>query len=154
MKTWNFKVEREPNVISNKLKSKFETANGFMFKLNSDNSDSLTFKLRKRFPHAWGMIFLNYVIVKGEILKKDVGNETNLEVSFSRHILMKLTIFTYLLLGLGSLFLIISGISNSYLTYTIAGLLIALGIILWLEEKKGYTKKVNEFKSLILDLLK
>ncbi|MBC9796301.1 DUF423 domain-containing protein [Sinomicrobium weinanense] len=153
MKAWNLKVKSNPKEISKKLESALGSVNGFVFNMNDDKNDSVTFKVRKRVLYAWYMIYLNYIIVNGKISKTDTENETNVEISFTQHFLMTLIIFTNMLFGLGFLIMTISGISNSVAMYITGGILLAIGIVLWIELKKRSDRKVQEYKTLISEIL-
>ena len=68
------------------------------------------------------MLFHNYIIVKGKLLKTNAKNETIVEIHFIQHFLMKLIILTNLFLGLSFLILILSGISSSPSMHIIGGM--------------------------------
>lgn len=153
MKAWNFKVKSNPKAISKKLESALGSVDGFVFKMDYDKNDSITFKARKRVLYAWYMIYLNYVIVNGKLLKTDTENETNVKISFNQHFLMTLIIFTNIFVGLGFLIIIISGMSSSTSMYITGGILLVLGIVLWLELQKRFDRKAQEYKTLISEVL-
>lgn len=153
MKAWNFKVKSNPQKISEKLESALGSVNGFVFNMDHDKNDSVTFKVRKRVLYAWYMIFLNYIIVKGKLSKTDTENETEVEISFTQHFLMTLIIFTYMFGGLGFLIMILLGISSSASMYVIGGILLVIGIILWFEVSKRFDRKVQEYKTMISEIL-
>ncbi len=153
MKAWNFKVNSNPQKISKKLESALGSVNGFVFNMDQDKNDSVTFKVRKRVLYGWYMIFLNYIIVNGKLLKTDTENETDVKISFTQNFLMTLIIYTYMFGGLGFLIMILSGISSSASMYITGGILLAIGIVLWLEVRKRFDRKVQEYKIMISEIL-
>ncbi len=153
MKTWRFKVKSNPNDTSEKLKSALKSVDGFVFNINRDNNNSVTFKVRKRILYAWYMVFQNWTIVNGKLLKMDTEDKTDVEISFDQHFLIKLIVSIHLLLGLGLLVAIISGINSSAYMYIIGGILLALGIILWIGVQKKFEKDTQKYKTLISQIL-
>lgn len=153
MKTWKFKVKSNPNDTSEKLKSALKSVDGFVFNINRDNNNSVTFKVRKRILYAWYMVFQNWTIVNGKLLKVDTEDKTDVEISFDQHFLIKLIVSIHLLLGLGLLVAIISGINSSAYMYIIGGILLALGIILWIGVQKKFEKDTQKYKTLISQIL-
>ncbi len=153
MKTWKFKVKSNPNETSEKLKSALKSVDGFVFNVNRDNNNSVTFKVRKRILYAWYMVFQNWTIVNGKLLKVDTEDKTDVEISFDQHFLIKLIVSIHLLLGLGLLVAIISGINSSAYMYIIGGILLALGIILWIGVQKKFEKDTQKYKTLISQIL-
>lgn len=153
MKTWKFKVKSNPNETSEKLKSALKSVDGFVFNVNRDNNNSVTFKVRKRILYAWYMVFQNWTIVNGKLLKMDTEDKTDVEISFDQHFLIKLIVSIHLLLGLGLLVAIISGINSSAYMYIIGGILLALGIILWIGVQKKFEKDTQKYKTLISQIL-
>ena len=113
MKAWNFKTESNPTDISKKLESKLGLDNGFVFSVNNDEKKSITFKIRKQILYGWYWAYQNWTIINGKLLKIDTEDNTNVEISFNQHFLIRLIMFTHIFLGLGLLIAIISGISNS-----------------------------------------
>ena len=116
-------------------------------------ANSVTFKVRKKILYAWYMLFLNYIIVKGKLSKTAIEDETNVEIIFTLHFLMALIIFTYVLLFFGLLITIILGINNSLLMFVTGVILLAVGVLLWIEFQKRTDKKVQEYKTLISEIL-
>lgn len=153
MKTWKFKVKSNPNETSEKLKSALKSVDGFVFNINRDNNNSVTFKVRKRILYAWYMVFQNWTIVNGKLLKVDTEDKTDVEISFDQHFLIKLIVSIHPLLGLGLLVAIISGINSSAYMYIIGGILLALGIILWIGVQKKFEKDTQKYKTLISQIL-
>lgn len=153
MKSWSFNVKSSPKEISNKLASALESVNGFVFNVHYGDTNSVTFKMRKRILYAWYMVFHNWTIVNGKLSKTDTKNETDVNISFTQHFLIKLTVFAHLLLGLGFLIAIISGISSNPSMYILAGFVLAVGIVLWMGVKKKFEKDTLKYKTLISDIL-
>lgn len=153
MKAWNFKVKSNPKEIGDKLESALEAVDGLVFNMNCKKNNSVTFKVRKKILYAWYMLFLNYIIVNGRLSKTAIKNETDVEISFTLHFLMVLIIFTYVLLFFGLLITIILGTNNSLLMFISGGILLAVGVLLWIEFQKRTDKKVQEYKTLISEIL-
>lgn len=153
MKTWRFKVKSNPVEISKKLESSLGAVKGFVFDMNQDNSDSVTFKVRKRILYAWYMVFQNWTVVNGKLIKSNAENKTNVEISFHQHFLITLIIMTQMFLGIGLLVGIISGISNNTSMYVLGGILIVLAIVIWIAIQKKFEKDILKYKSLITQIL-
>ncbi len=153
MKAWNFKLKSNPKEISEKLEAALGSVNGFVFNMHHDKNNSVTFKMRKRILYAWYMVFHNWTIVSGKLLKTDTENKTNVEISFTQHFLITLIIFTHMFLGLGFLIAIISGISSSASMYIVAGILLAVGILLWIAIQQKFEKDIQNYKTLISEIL-
>ncbi|MCG2461618.1 DUF423 domain-containing protein [Flavobacteriaceae bacterium F89] len=153
MKKWNFKVKSNPKKISKDLESALGTVDGLVFVLNHDKNNSITFKVRKRILYAWYLLYLNSIVVNGKLSKISTENETDVEISFNQHFLWKLVIFTDMSLGLGFLIALISGKNSSPSMYLSATIILAVGIILWIRVQKKYDKNIQEYKSLISEIL-
>ena len=153
MKKWNFKVKSNIQEIIKKLDSTLGSADGFVFNIDNGKNDSVTFKVRKRGLYAFYLVFINKIIVNGKILKTDTENETNIVLSFTQYFLWKLIIFTHMFLGLGFLIAIFSGISSSASLYILGGILLAVGIVLWIAVQKKFEKDIQEYKTLISEIL-
>ena len=153
MKAWNFKVKSNVQEIIKKLDASLGSVDGFVFNMDHDKNDSVTFKVRKRGLYAFYLMFINKIIVNGKILKTDTENETNIEISFTQYFLWKLIIFTHMFLGLGFLIAIITEISSSAYMYIPAGILLAVGIVLSIAVQKKFEKDIQEYKTLISKIL-
>ena len=153
MKKWNFKVKSNVQEIIKKLDSTFGSADRFVFNIDNDKNDSVTFKVRKRALYAFYLFFINKIIVTGKILKTDTENETNIEISFTQYFLWKFIIFTNMVLGFGFLIAIISEISSNASMYILGGILLAVGIVLWITVQNKFEKDVQEYKTLISEIL-
>ena len=152
MKAWKFKLAISPAEISDKLDSELKSIGGFVFSLNHQKNKSLTFEVRKRFLYVWYMAFQNWTVVKGELLKNDTENETNVKITFNQHYFIKLIIFTHSILVLGFIIALISGISVNATMYVLGGALFALGIALWIAVQRKFEKDIQKYKSLISDI--
>ncbi|WP_179336101.1 DUF423 domain-containing protein [Winogradskyella costae] len=153
MKVWNFKTESNPTDISKKLESKLGSDNGFVFSVDSDKNNSITFKIRKRILYAWHLAYQNWTIINGKLLNIDAENKTNVEVSFTQHFLIRLIVITHLFLGLGALIAVFSGINSSPSMYIFGGILLAIGIALWIAVQKKFEKDIQKYKTLISGIL-
>lgn len=154
MKKWNLKIKSNVQEIIKKLNAAFEAADGFVFNIDKGKNDSATFTLHKRGLYAFYLMFINKIIVNGKILKTNTENETHIEISFTQYFLWKLVIFTHLFLGLGFLITIFSGISSNAYMYIPGGILLAVGIVLWIAVQKKFEKDVQAYKTLISEILK
>ena len=153
MKDWNFQVKNSPKEISEKLEFALGGANKFVLNMNYDKIKPAKFKIRKRLLLPFEINTQNNIIVKGEISKNHTGNKTDVEVSFTQHPLSKLLMYGHIILGLGFLAAIILEYSNNTYTYLIAGILIAIGVLLGIHLKKNFDKNVQEYKKLISEIL-
>ena len=153
MKTWNFQTENNPTDISKKLESKLGLDNGFVFSVDNDKKNSVTFKIRKRILYGWYWAYQNWTIINGKLLKIDTEDKTNVEISFNQHFLIRLIMFTHIFLGLGLLIAIISGISNSNSLYIFGGIILVLGVFLWVALQRKFEKDTQKYKTLISEIL-
>ena len=153
MKAWNFKTESNPTDISKKLESKLGLDNGFVFSVDNDEKKSITFKIRKQILYGWYWAYQNWTIINGKLLKIDTEDKTNVEISFNQHFLIKLIMFTHIFLGLGLLIGIISGISNSNSLYIFGGIILVLGVFLWVALQRKFEKDTQKYKTLISEIL-
>ena len=153
MKAWNFKTESNPTDISKKLESKLGLDNGFVFSVDNDEKKSITFKIRKQILYGWYWAYQNWTIINGKLLKIDTEDKTNVEISFNQHFLIKLIMFTHIFLGLGLLIAIISGISNSNSLYIFGGIILVLGVFLWVALQRKFERDTQKYKTLISKIL-
>ena len=149
MKAWNFKVKSNPQEIIKKLDDALGSVKGFVLNMDNDRNDSLTFKLRKRSLNYLNFIRENQIVVNGKILETDSENETDLEISFSQHFITILHVSFFLGLGLLA---IILGISNSAIMLY-GGILLVIGIALWIDVQKNFKKDIQKYKTLISEIL-
>ena len=153
MKTWNFKTKNNPKDVSKKIEAAFKSANGLVFNINHDKNNSVTFKMRKRILYPWYLFFLNSIIVNGKLSKTETKNEAKVEISFNQHFLWVLVVFTNIILGLALLFTVISEKDTNPYMYIIGSLIFAIGVILWITIQKKYESNIQEYKTLISDIL-
>lgn len=153
MDKWNFNIKGNVHEISMRLESRLASADGFVFNLNSEHN-SASFKLHKRGLYAFYLIFLNKIIVNGKILETATENETNLEISFKQYFLWKLIVGIHSLLGLALLLAIILKAGNSLFMYLLVGIVLSMGIILWVTVQNKFKKEVQEYKILITEILR
>ena len=86
-------------------------------------------------------------------LKESFKRLSNIEISFTQYFLMEFLIFTHMFLGLGFLIAIISGISSNAYMYIPGGILLAVGIVSWIAVQKKFEKDIQEYKTLISEIL-
>ena len=153
MRYWNFKVKSNIQEIVQKLDATLGSADGFVFHLDKDKNDSATFKVHKQGLYAFYLMFINKIIVNGKMRKTDTQNETDIEISFTQYFLWKLIIITHLILGLGFLLAIFLGINSNPSLYLLGGILLAIGIVLWIAVQKKFEKDIQEYKTLISAIL-
>lgn len=151
MKRWNFNVKSNSNEITDKLESAI--IDRFVLKINRDNNTLVTFNLRKRIQYIWYMYFHNWTIVNGKLLKTDTSDKTNIEISFTQHWFILLIIYSQMLLGLGFIIAITLGFSGSNSLYIPGGILLALGVVFWIIIQMKFKKDIQEYKTLIAEIL-
>lgn len=150
MKKWNFKVKSNPQEVINKLNSTLGSNDGFVFNIDQGKNDSAIFNMRKRVHYPDQILHRNRIIVNGKVLITDIENETIVEISFTQHLVMILTV--YISFGLG-LFAIISGIISSVSMYIPGGILLAVGIVLWITFQNKFEKDIQKYKIFISEIL-
>ena len=154
MKEWNLKLKCDVQEIITKLDSSFGSADGFLFNIDKNKSDPVTFKLRKRGLYAFQILLLNRITVNGKILRSEREKETEVEILFTQDLFTKLIIFIEISVGLGlSLTALILGIeSNPYLF--IAGVIVSMiAIGVWFDVKHRSRINIQKYKKLISDIL-
>ncbi|PIB26438.1 hypothetical protein [Maribacter sp. 4G9] len=147
MESWNFKIEKRPNEITERLESELNSIGGFVF----DKKNPTTFSFRKRVLYAWYMAFQNWTIVNGKLSSNSTDNTTNVKISFNQHFLIRLIIYTHIILGLGLILGLFITTKNEPSTYIVGGLIIALGIVIWITTKRKFKKDAEKYKGLITD---
>jgi hypothetical protein len=152
MKAWSFTLENSPKEINETLQSEFNSIGGFVFNSNPENNSSVTFKVRKRMLYVWYMQFQNWTIVKGELVKNDTEERTHVEITFSQHFFIKLILSTHIILVLGFLIAIISGINTNPAMYILGGTVLVLCVVLWIALERKFEKDSQKYKSLITDI--
>lgn len=153
MKAWRFKLKRSPIEIGEKLESELKSIGGFVFNMNHENNKSVTFKMRKRILYAWYMAFQNWTVVNGKLSNNNSGNATNVKISFKQHILIRIIIYTHIILGLGLVLGLLVATKNEPSTYILGGIIIALGIIIWIATNRKFKKDAEKYKGLITETL-
>ncbi|WAC01390.1 DUF423 domain-containing protein [Lacinutrix neustonica] len=153
MKKWNFKSKSNPKVISKRLEAAVGPVNGFVFNMNHEKNNSITFKMRKRILYAWYLFFLNSIVVHGKLSQTDIENETDVEISFNQHFLWKLVIITNIIAGFSILIAVFSRENSSVYMYLIGAILLAIGLLLWIRVQKKYERNIQEYKTLISEIL-
>ncbi|MGJ8660297.1 MAG: DUF423 domain-containing protein [Cellulophaga fucicola] len=153
MKNWNFKMKTSPKEAAQKLEAELGSIKNFDFQVNRTSNNSFTFKMRKRILFAWGIIFHNHISVKGDLSPNIEEKQTDVNISFDRHLLTKAVILTYLFIGICWTVLLLSGANNSFYMYLVGGIALVVGIILWLYEKRVFDKKVEEYRTMISSIL-
>ena len=146
MKTWNFEVKSNPKEISKKLESTFKDINGFALNLNQDKNDSVIFKIHKRALETFQIALRNNIIVNGKIKKTNVENETKVEISFTQHLIMKVTMFVDILFGFGLIALMI--VKSSTGNFIFGGILLIIAVLVWLEIQKIFNRNVKDYKKI------
>jgi hypothetical protein len=152
MRAWRFKLKSSPKEISESLEFELKSIGGFVFDMNLEKNNSVTFKVRKRILYAWYMAFQNWTVVKGELLKNDTENKTNVEITFNQHFFIKLIVFTHIILVLGFLIALLSGTNLNATIYIIGGTVLAVGIVLWIALQRKFDKDIQNYKSLFTDI--
>ncbi|MGS2741060.1 DUF423 domain-containing protein [Sinomicrobium sp. M5D2P17] len=152
MKTWSFQAKSNPKEISEKLKSSLGRAH--IFALNENNKNSLKFRIRKRILFGWDTINAeNKVILKGKIFQINPGNGSNVEISFTKHPILKLVVYFHIILILGLLAGLIFKSSSTMYIFIFGGILSAIGTLIWLHLEKKFDKNVQEYRALISGIL-
>jgi len=147
MEYWNFKVKKRPDEIIEKLETELNSIGGFVF----NKKNPTTFSFRKRVLYAWYMAFQNWTIVNGKLSNSNNENATNVKVSLNQHFLIRLIIYTHIILGFGLILgLLIAG-KNEPSAYILGGLIIALGIVIWIAINKKFKKDAEKYKGLITE---
>lgn len=149
MKQWNFKVKSSPEEIIEKLEKAISSVDGFVFNQNG-NSDALNFSMRKRIIYPNQIMHRNRVVVKGKVLKSGNDQKSDVQISFSQHFVMTLTVITALV---SFLYIALSGMVSNKTVIIIAGLLLAIGFVLWFALRKKIDDDIQKHKSLISEIL-
>jgi len=145
MKNWNFKLNKQPKEVIEKLTSELNSIGGFSF----NNKNTNTFSFRKRILYPWYYAFQNWTVVNGEFVENNNKNITEVKISFKQHFLIILIIITHLILGLGLILGLFLATNNQSLTYIFGGLVIAFGIIIWITAIRKFKNDSKKYKVLI-----
>ena len=150
MEKWNFKVKSSPQEIINKLNTTLKSVNGFVFKIDHNTNDSVRFNMRKRVHYPDQIFHRNRIIINGKILNTDNTNETEVEISFTQHLIMTLQIA---IVFISVLFVVTLTIYSGASMYIPAGIALAVGILLWIALHKKSKKDIQNYKTLISEIL-
>ncbi|SFW74094.1 hypothetical protein SAMN02927921_03851 [Sinomicrobium oceani] len=153
MKKWSFTLKNNPEEISEKLESSLGGAH--LFARNKNNEDSIQFKIRKRLLVGLdGLDVDNKVILNGKIFQTgNAENGSNVEISFSKHLRLKLIVFFNIILILGFLAALILKSSSNVYIFVFGGLLLAIGVLIVLHVEKEFNHKILEYKAFISRVL-
>jgi len=154
MKAWTFKIKSSQEDISDKLESKLKIIGGFVFNVNREKHKSVTFKIRKKILYPWYMAFQNWTVVKGELLKGDKENVTNVEITFHQHFFIRLIILTHTILLLAFIIALTARTNANFPMYILGGLLLGFGILLWISILRKFKKDAYKYRSLISEIFK
>lgn len=151
MKNWTYKVESSSQDVIKKLESALVTNGGFDFPVDSD---STSFEIRKPVRYPDQILHRNRLIIQGKISNSDTENkkETDVELSFAQDFYMKMTVFSMFVLG-GILIVLISTAMNGATMYLLCGIVIVVGIVLWMALQKKLERDTQQYKTLISDIL-
>ncbi len=152
MKKWNFKIKSNPQENIKKLDSALDSIGGFIFNMDQGKNDSAIFNFRKPVKYPDQILHRNRIVVKGKVLKAATENETDVEISFMPHFFMTLTVISVVIFGLW-LIGVISETSTGASLYLFGGLIVAMGIALWVALQKKFERDVQEYKTLISEIL-
>ena len=147
MKDWSFKIEKRPDNITEKLESELTSIGGFVF----DKKNPTTFSFRKRILYPWFMAFQNWTVVSGKLSSNSTENATTVKISFRQHFLIRLIISTHILLGLGFISGLLFTTIDQPSTYILGGLIIAIGILIWIAITRKFKKDAAKYKGLITE---
>lgn len=150
MRAWDFKVKNKPQEIVEKLDTAFGSIDGFVFKMDHDQSDSVKFNFRKRILYPDQILHRNRIIVNGSVLKTEAEDKANVKISFSQHFFT--TVTTYMFLGAG-IFAIILAIGRDASAYIPGALLLAAGVVFWIALRQKFEKDIQKYKTLISEIL-
>ena len=151
MKVWNFKVKSESQEIIKKLNAAFSSNNGFVFDVENDDNNSVTFKVRKRILNAFQTILRNHIIANGKMTHTDTENETDVEITFNQHFLNILEIYIFLILGL--LAIIFGIINNNATGYIFGSIFLVVEIPFLIFVQKQFARNIQEYKTLFTEIL-
>ncbi|MDT0645439.1 DUF423 domain-containing protein [Zunongwangia sp. F260] len=149
-----FQVKSSPKEIGKKLESSLGSAGKFVFNISDDKINSVRFKLRKRMLLGFELNSQNHLIVNGKILKAGNGDKADVKIYFTPHILSKLVIFANIILGLGFLAAVVLEVNSHSYMYIIGAIFLVTGILLALHLQRTFKEHVQEYKTLLSDVLK
>lgn len=149
MEHWNLKINKSPDEVIQRLESELHAIGGFVF----DKKNSSAFSFRKRVLYAWYLAFQNWTTVDGILSTAKNDTTTNVKISFQQHFLIRLIIATHLVLGLGLILGLFMSTNNGFSSYILGGLVIALGIIIWIATNRKFKKDAKKYKALISEII-
>lgn len=153
MKKWNFQAKSSPKEIFEKLESSLGRAH--IFALNKNSKNSMKFRIRKRFLVGLDALNAqNKVILNGEIFQVDTENGSNVEISFTKHPILKWVVYLHIIFILGLLAALIFKSSSKMSIFIFGGILLAVGTLIWLHVEKEFDKNVQEYKALISEIVR
>ncbi len=76
----------------------------------------------------------------------------NVKITFNQHLFIRLMIFTHIILVIGFLIALTSGINVNTSIYILIGTLLILGIVLWLAIQRKFEKDVQKYKSFMTEI--
>ena len=150
MKAWNFKLKSNPQEISKRLNSSLGSGNGFAFNMDDTKKEFVTFNVRKRILYGYQVLLRNHIKVNGKIFENNVENESNVEISFNQHFL---TVFYVLMFLISGIVAIIVGLFSNMIAILYGVGLLVIGIALWLDVNRRYKKDIQQYKTLIGNIL-
>lgn len=155
MATWNFKVNNSPKAVGETLAAALGSVNGLEFHLHtmSASPKSISFRMRKKILYAWYLVFMNSVVVNGQLTKRENTHETDVKISFNQHFLWKLVIFTYAVMGLSFLVMLLQNVIDRGPAFIIIFVVVSIGLKLYKRVQKKYQKNIQEYKTLISGVL-
>lgn len=149
MKNWNFKVQGSPQEIIAKLESELASAGGFIF--NAD-AESAFFKIRKPVKYPDQILHRNRIIVNGKIVNKNSINVTDVEIYFAQDFYMKMTVFSIIVFCV-TLIVLISRASSGAMMFLLGGIVLFVGIVLWIALQKKLERDSQKYRTLISEIL-
>ncbi|THD65864.1 DUF423 domain-containing protein [Robertkochia marina] len=149
MITWNFNSNSRPEEISKKLEASLGEANSFVFK----KSNSGKFNIRKRIMYPWYLFYANSLVVQGHMEAPEHKEETEVSISFRKHLLWRLVVLTDLSIGLAILITAFTAGNDHVARIVLGSVFLVTGVLLWLRLEKKYKTDVQEYKSLIAGIL-
>ncbi|PQJ80114.1 hypothetical protein [Polaribacter porphyrae] len=154
MEKWNFISEKSTAEINNKFHSNFDSLKGFVLKTSIENDEQITFKIRKRVKYGWYIAYHNWTVVKGKLIKSKDNSNTKIKIVFAQHFLIKLILYAHIVLGAFVIISIVSEVSNNQSKIIFGGILLLIGILLWIIIQKKFKQDIKKYKNLIYKIAK
>lgn len=153
MNKWDFKIKNKPKNVVKKIEAALNSSNSLVFNISHNKNKSIRFKMRKRILYPWYLFYINSIIVNGKFSKTETENESKVEIYFKQHYLWVLVIYTNIIIGLAFLLAVITQNNSSIYMYLTGTLILAIGIFLVFRIQKKYEKNIQEYKTLISEIL-